>query len=33
VPTALGERIAAYLLLGDSRYFNLHGTGVFYRQR
>lgn len=29
----LGERIAAYPLLDDSRYFNLHGTGVFYRQR
>jgi len=29
----LGERIAATELLNDSRYFNLHGTGVFFRQR
>ena len=29
----LGERIAAKALLDDSRYFNLHGTGVFHRQR
>jgi O-methyltransferase len=29
----LGERIAASGLLTDPRYFNLHGTGVFYRQR
>lgn len=29
----LGERLAARPLLGDSRYFHLHGTGVFYRQR
>ncbi len=29
----LGERIAASGLLDDPRYFNLHGTGVFYRQR
>lgn len=29
----LGERIAASVLLEDSRYLNLHGTGVFYRQR
>lgn len=29
----LGERIAAKSLLDDSRYLNLHGTGVFYRQR
>lgn len=29
----LGERIAAKTLLEDTRYFNLHGTGVFYRQR
>jgi O-methyltransferase len=28
----LGERIAGRVLLDDSRYFNLHGTGVFYRQ-
>lgn len=28
----LGERIAAKSLLADRRYFNLHGTGVFYRQ-
>jgi O-methyltransferase len=28
----LGERMAASRLLQDSRYFNLHGTGVFYRQ-
>lgn len=29
----LGERIAGYPLLDDSRYFHLHDTGVFYRQR
>jgi hypothetical protein len=29
----LGERLAARPLLSDSRYFHLHGTGVFYRQR
>lgn len=29
----LGERIAALPLLDDPRYFHLHGTGVFYRQR
>lgn len=29
----LGERIAAFPLLDDPRYFHLHGTGVFYRQR
>ncbi|WP_179467398.1 TylF/MycF/NovP-related O-methyltransferase [Mycolicibacterium vinylchloridicum] len=29
----LGERMAGQPLLGDPRYFNLHGTGVFYRQR
>lgn len=29
----LGERMAARVLLGDSRYFHLHDTGVFYRQR
>lgn len=29
----LGERIAAQSLFDDPRYFNLHGTGVFYRQR
>jgi hypothetical protein len=29
----LGERIAAKRILGDSRYFNLHETGVFLRQR
>ncbi|MEV4708625.1 TylF/MycF/NovP-related O-methyltransferase [Actinoplanes sp. NPDC049316] len=29
----LGERMAARPLLSDSRYFHLHGTGVFYRQR
>jgi len=29
----LGERLAAKPLLSDSRYFHLHGTGVFYRQR
>ncbi|MGH3871748.1 MAG: hypothetical protein ACRDSR_09605 [Pseudonocardiaceae bacterium] len=28
----LGERLAGYPLLGDSRYLHLHGTGVFYRQ-
>ena len=29
----LGERIAGLPLLEDPRFFNLHGTGVFYRQR
>jgi O-methyltransferase len=29
----LGERLAGKRLLGDGRYFHLHGTGVFYRQR
>lgn len=29
----LGERMAAASLLNDDRFFNLHGTGVFYRQR
>lgn len=29
----LGERIAGYPLLDDSRFFHLHDTGVFYRQR
>jgi len=29
----LGERMAASALLEDARYFHLHGTGVFYRQR
>lgn len=29
----LGERLAAVPLLDDNRYFNLHGTGVFMRQR
>jgi hypothetical protein len=29
----LGERMAAERLLDDPRYFNLHGTGVFMRQR
>lgn len=29
----LGERMAGKRLLADRRYFNLHGTGVFYRQR
>jgi O-methyltransferase len=29
----LGERLAAVSLLDDERYFNLHGTGVFIRQR
>ncbi len=29
----VGERIAARVLLDDPRYFNLYGTGVFYRQR
>ncbi len=29
----LGERIAGTVLLDDTRYFHLHGTGVFYRQR
>ncbi|GAB2597060.1 TylF/MycF/NovP-related O-methyltransferase [Kribbella endophytica] len=28
----LGERMAGSRLLDDPRYFNLHGTGVFYRQ-
>lgn len=29
----LGERFAAKRLVEDPRYFNLHGTGVFMRQR
>jgi O-methyltransferase len=29
----LGERIAGRVMLDDPRYFHLHGTGVFYRQR
>lgn len=29
----LGERLAGKRLLADNRYFHLHGTGVFYRQR
>jgi O-methyltransferase len=29
----LGERIAGRILLEDYRYFHLHDTGVFYRQR
>lgn len=29
----LGERIAAKRLLADNRYFHLHDTGVFFRQR
>ena len=29
----LGEKMAARRLLDDPRYFNLHGTGVFMRQR
>lgn len=29
----IGERIAAKVLAADERYFNLHGTGVFLRQR
>lgn len=29
----LGERMAGRVLLDDSRYFHLHDTGVFYRQR
>ena len=29
----LGERFAGKVLLNDVRYFHLHGTGVFYRQR
>lgn len=29
----IGERIAAKQLATDDRYFNLHGTGVFLRQR
>jgi O-methyltransferase len=29
----LGERMAGASLVSDSRYFHLHGTGVFYRQR
>jgi O-methyltransferase len=29
----LGERIAGTVLLDDIRYFHLHATGVFYRQR
>lgn len=28
----LGERFAAKQLLADRRYFNLHGTGVFFKQ-
>jgi O-methyltransferase len=28
----LGERMAGRVLLNDSRWFHLHGTGVFYRQ-
>jgi hypothetical protein len=28
----IGERMAAKVLAADSRYFNLHGTGVFLRQ-
>jgi O-methyltransferase len=28
----IGERIAAKKLAADTRYFNLHGTGVFLRQ-
>jgi hypothetical protein len=29
----LGEKMAARVLAEDDRYFHLHGTGVFYRQR
>lgn len=29
----IGERIAAKALAADARYFNLHGTGVFFRQQ
>jgi hypothetical protein len=29
----LGERVAGRPLLDDHRFFHLHGTGVFYRQR
>src|SRR5262249_52093993 len=29
----LGERMAGAVLLDDPRYFHLHDTGVFYRQR
>ena len=29
----LGERIAGKILLNDARYFHLHDTGVFFRQR
>lgn len=29
----IGERLAAKVLVADERYFNLHGTGVFMRQR
>ncbi len=29
----LGERMAGSVLLGDHRYFHLHDSGVFYRQR
>jgi len=29
----IGERLAAKALAADPRYFNLHGTGVFLRQR
>jgi O-methyltransferase len=31
--STLGERLAGLALLDDARFFNLHGTGVFYRQR
>lgn len=29
----LGERMAGAVLLSDHRYFHLHGTGVFFRQK
>jgi hypothetical protein len=29
----IGERIAAKVVAGDDRYFNLHGTGVFLRMQ
>lgn len=29
----LGERIAGHVLLEDARFFHLHDTGVFLRQR
>ena len=29
----LGERLAGKILLDDPRYFHLHDTGVFYRQK